>query len=68
LKNLESYLAMGGHGAFIWSAYAVAAVVLIGLLLVSWRAARVREAELATLQAAPGMRRRRGGGAEGGGA
>ena len=66
MDGLETYLAMGGYAAFIWPAFGVAAVVLIGLLLDSWRAARAREGELATLQADPAIRRRRGGRAEGG--
>lgn len=68
MDGLETYLAMGGYAAYVWPAFGVAAVVLIGLLLESWRAARAREAELATLQSDPGMRRRRGAEVEGGGA
>ena len=45
------------HAAFVWSAYGAAAVLLIGLLLASWRALRAREAELAA--ADDGGRRRR---------
>ncbi len=66
MDGLETYFAMGGYAAYIWPAFGVAAVVLIGLLLDSWRAARAREAELATLQADPAMRRRHSGRAEGG--
>jgi heme exporter protein D len=47
---VSQYLAMGGHAVFIWSAYAVAAVVLIGLLGLSWRGLKAREAELALLE------------------
>jgi heme exporter protein D len=50
---------MGGYAAYIWPAYGVAAIVLIGLLLVSLRGLRAREAELTRLEAA-GVRRRRG--------
>ena len=65
MDGIETYLAMGGYAAYIWPAFGVAAVVLVGLLLDSWRAAWAREAELAILQSGPGMRRRRGSGAEG---
>jgi heme exporter protein D len=44
------------HAAFVWSAYSVAVVLLVGLLLASWRGLRAREAEL---EAAEGGGRRR---------
>jgi heme exporter protein D len=44
------------HAMYVWSAYGVAAVLLVGLLLASWRGLRAREAEL---DAAEGGRRRR---------
>ncbi len=37
---------MGGYAAYIWTAYGFAALVLIGLLVQSWRSARRRDAEL----------------------
>ena len=43
------FFAMGGYAAFVWPAYAVAAVVLIGLLLQSLRSLRAREEEFAAL-------------------
>ncbi len=52
---MGEYLAMGGHGAFIWPAYLAAAVVMAGLLVASLRALRARQAELDALE-----RRRRG--------
>jgi heme exporter protein D len=45
------------HAMFVWSAYGAAAVLLIGLLLASWRGLRNREAELDA--AGEGGRRRR---------
>jgi heme exporter protein D len=42
---LTGYLAMGGHAAFVWPSYGVAALVLIGFALSSWR--RLRRAERA---------------------
>ena len=44
------------HTMYVWSAYGVAAVLLVGLVLASWRGLRAREAELDT---AEGGRRRR---------
>lgn len=44
--RLTDFLAMGGYAAYVWSAYGLAAAVLIALLVQSWRSARRREAEL----------------------
>ncbi len=57
--TMGEYLAMGGHGAFIWPAYLAAAAVMAGLLVASLRALRARQAELDALEA-----RRRGDDAE----
>lgn len=55
------YLAMGGYAAYVWSAFGFALVVMVGLLLQSWRSARLRERELEELRAAlrPGRGERR---------
>jgi heme exporter protein D len=55
---MSDYLAMGGYAAFVWPAYGLAAVVLIGLLIVSVRSLRAREAEIEAVDA---TRPRRGG-------
>jgi heme exporter protein D len=47
---LIDFFAMGGYGAYVWSAFGFAAVVLIGLLMQSWRAFRQREVELEQLR------------------
>ncbi len=52
---MGEYLAMGGHGGFIWPAYLAAAAVMAGLLVSSLRALRARQAELDALE----TRRRR---------
>ena len=46
---MSQFFAMGGYAAFVWPAYAVAAVVLIGLLVQTLRSLRAREAEFAAL-------------------
>ena len=55
VASLDSLLAvlpdMGGYGAYVWPAFAIAAVVLIGLLVQSLVSARRNEAEAATLRA-----------------
>jgi heme exporter protein D len=49
---------MGGYGAFIWPAYGVGAVVMLGLLATSLHAARAHRRELAELEASGRTRRR----------
>jgi heme exporter protein D len=49
---------MGGYGAFIWPAYGVAAVVMIGLLITSLHSSRANSRELAELEASGRGRRR----------
>jgi heme exporter protein D len=49
------FIEMGGYGAFVWPAYGLAALVLVGLLLATLRGLRAKEAEWAAidLRAAP---------------
>jgi heme exporter protein D len=47
---LREFLAMGGYGAYVWAAFGFAVLVLLGLLLQSWQAARRRQAELEQLR------------------
>jgi heme exporter protein D len=47
---MNQFLAMGGYAQFVWPAYGVALVVLGGLLLLSVRQYRARQAELDRLQ------------------
>lgn len=42
---LDGFFAMGGYAAFVWPAYGIAAAVLIGFALLSWR--RLKAAERA---------------------
>ena len=51
MAALNDFLGMGGYAAYVWSAFGFAAVVLVGLLWQSWRAARQREAEFEQLKA-----------------
>jgi len=47
---LSEFLAMGGYAAYVWPAFGFALVVLLGLLVQSWHAARQRAAELEQLR------------------
>ena len=49
-RVVSEFLAMGGYAGYVWSAFGITALVLLGLLVQSWRAARRREAELAHLR------------------
>lgn len=44
-ENFQALLAMDGHGAYVWAAYAVTALVLAGLI---WSPLR-RKREVVTL-------------------
>ncbi|MBE90417.1 MAG: heme exporter protein CcmD [Rhodospirillaceae bacterium] len=33
MESLSTFLDMGGYGAFVWSAYGLAAIILIGLAI-----------------------------------
>ena len=33
MESLSKFLDMGGYGAFVWSAYGLAAIILIGLAI-----------------------------------
>ena len=41
----DSFFAMGGYAQFVWPAYGIAAVVILGFAIASWR--RLRAAERA---------------------
>ena len=59
MESLNHFLAMGGYADFVWPAYAVAAVVMIGVLVQSLRSLRARESELAAMGEAPLARRKK---------
>ncbi len=48
---MMAFFEMGGYAGFIWPAYGAAAVVLVGLMVLSRRALKAAETELAALDA-----------------
>lgn len=48
---MSEFLAMGGYAAYVWSAFAIAGLLMIGLFVQSRYSARRREAELLALRA-----------------
>ncbi len=57
MQNISEFFAMDGYAGFIRSAYGMAALVLIGLLVMSRMDLRARQAEVAALEAASPRRR-----------
>jgi heme exporter protein D len=58
MSRLSEYLAMGGYARFVWPAYGICLVVLLGLLVQSLRTYRARQRELDRLQPERRGRRR----------
>lgn len=50
MDSIRTFLEMGGYAAFVWPAFAVTFAVLAGMLIVTLRTLRRREAALAALQ------------------
>ena len=47
---MSDFWAMGGYTAYVWPAYILVGLVMVGLLLLSWRGLKSKEAALATLR------------------
>ena len=60
MQEIETFLAMGEHGAFIWPAYALTAVVMVGFAVSSLRGLRAQRKALRALEAATPARGRHG--------
>ncbi|MBY6264667.1 heme exporter protein CcmD [Azospirillum sp. 412522] len=55
---MNEFLHMGGYAAYVWPAYGIAAIVLLGLLVATWKGLRDAEATLKALESARPARRR----------
>ena len=51
---MSEYFAMGGHAVFVWSAYGVATIVMVAMLLVSVRSLRRQQQAVRLLEEARG--------------
>jgi heme exporter protein D len=56
MDRVSDFLAMGGYARYVWPAFAVTALVLVGLLVQSLAAYRARRRELERLQPQRGAR------------
>lgn len=56
---MSDFIAMGGYGVFVWPAYGLTAIVMLGFLAVTWQGLRGRRRELERLEAARPDRRGR---------
>jgi len=57
MTSLSEILDMGGYAVFVWPAYGIAAVIMIVLAVMSWRALVTERAILEKLEAEHGSRR-----------
>jgi heme exporter protein D len=48
---MAGFFAMGGYAAFVWPAYAVSAIGLLGAIVLTWRAYAAARARLRALDA-----------------
>ncbi|ALG70322.1 cytochrome C biogenesis protein CcmD [Azospirillum thiophilum] len=55
---MNEFLHMGGYAAYVWPAYGIAALVLLGLLVATWKGLRNAEATLKALENSRPTRRR----------
>ena len=58
MQSLSAFFAMGGYAVYVWPAFLVTALVMIGQLAATLRTLHRREAALAALEARQGERRR----------
>ena len=47
---MSDYLQMGGYALFVWPAYGLSILVMLGLAIGAWRTVKVRERDLARLR------------------
>ena len=57
LASISEYFAMGGYAGYVWPAYAVTVIMLVGTLMATLSGLRRREAMVKALEAARPPRR-----------
>ncbi len=56
MEAVQTFLLMGGYGAFVWPAFALTALVMIWLVVATWTRLRTVERALEALQAGSASR------------
>ncbi len=51
MEQIETFLAMGGYGHYVWPAYGLTAAIMIAFLVSTLRSLRSRKRALETLEA-----------------
>ncbi|MDH3595943.1 MAG: heme exporter protein CcmD [Rhodospirillales bacterium] len=59
MEQIETFLAMGGYGHYVWPAYGLTAAIMIAFLVSTLRSLRSRKRALETLEADAPKRHRR---------
>ena len=49
---MNEFFAMGGYAAYVWPAYGLAAVILVGVWIASVRSLKARQSEIEAAEAA----------------
>ena len=55
---MAEFFAMGGYAAYVWPAYGLAALVLVGILVATWKGLHAAESTLKALEGSRPARRR----------
>ena len=50
MDKIANFLAMGGYAGYVWPAFAIAALVMLGMVVATLRTLHRREAALAELE------------------
>ena len=50
MERFSEFLAMGGHGSYVWPAFGIAFAILIGMALQAWLQRRRLRRQLEALQ------------------
>jgi heme exporter protein D len=50
MESLSTFFDMGGYAVFVWPGYGLAALALIGLLVITLRGLKAREREFAAVR------------------
>ncbi len=57
MDSIAAFFDMGGYARFVWPAYTIAFIVMVGFVVTSWRTLRARQTSLDALEKAHPRRR-----------